>query len=153
MISKEILWLWVLLSSTSNSALLSFTVAATPLFLATWLAVALGIIRCSLSLHFFSSLSIIILDSLSLLLYYSQFNTLSSHFISQQSIFAFHFVSKGLFGYRLLLKTKNWRHYSKIIFKCMNSIVGPSFKVIFDEFRTCGSHGQYTGPTKKKQPH
>ena len=91
--------------------------------------------------------------SLSLLLYYSQFNTLSSHFISQQSIFAFHFVSKGLFGYRLLLKTKNWRHYSKIIFKCMNSVVGPSFKVIFAEFCTCGSHGQYTGPTKKKQPH
>ena len=37
----------------------------------------------------------------------------------------------GLFGYCLLLKTKNWKYYSKIIFKCVNSTMGPSFKVVF----------------------
>ena len=34
---------------------------------------------------------------------------------------------KGPFGLNLLLlklKTENWKHYSKIIFKCVNSIVG-----------------------------
>ena len=37
----------------------------------------------------------------------------------------------GLFRYRLLLKTENWKHYSKIIFKCVNSTIGSSFKVFF----------------------
>ena len=34
---------------------------------------------------------------------------------------------KGPFGLNLLLlklKAENWKHYSKIIFKCVNSIVG-----------------------------
>ena len=35
----------------------------------------------------------------------------------------------------------------------MNSAVGPSFKVIFAEFRTCGSREQYTGPIEKKCRH
>ena len=33
----------------------------------------------------------------------------------------------NLFGYRLLMKTKNWKHCSKIIFKCVNSVVEPIF--------------------------
>ena len=56
---------------------------------------------------------------------------------------------KDLFGYRLLLKTENWKYYSKIIFKYVNSAVGLSFKVIFAEFHTCESHEQCTKPTKK----
>ena len=31
----------------------------------------------------------------------------------------------GLFRYRLLLKTENWKHYSKKNFKRVNSVVGP----------------------------
>ena len=56
---------------------------------------------------------------------------------------------KGLFGYRLLLKTESQKNYSKIIFKCVNSAVGPSFKVIFAEFHTCESCEQCTKRTKK----
>ena len=41
----------------------------------------------------------------------------------------------GLFSYCLLLKTKNWKYYSKIIFQCVNSIVGPIFNVYFAEKR------------------
>ena len=41
--------------------------------------------------------------------------------------------SKGLFGYRLLLKTENWKYHSKIIFKYVNNSVGPSFKIVFAE--------------------
>ena len=51
------------------------------------------------------------------------------------------------------LKTKNWKCCSKIIFKCVNSTMRPSFKVIFGEKSTCWSRGQCTGPTKKTQPH
>ena len=39
--------------------------------------------------------------------------------------------TKGLFEYRLLLKIDNWKYYSEIIFKYVNSAVGPSFKVVF----------------------
>ena len=38
---------------------------------------------------------------------------------------------EGLFEYCLLLKTENRKHCSKIIFKYVNSIVRPSFKVVF----------------------
>ena len=38
---------------------------------------------------------------------------------------------RGLFGYHLLLKTKNWKHCNKIIFKCVIIVVRPSFKVFF----------------------
>ena len=55
----------------------------------------------------------------------------------------------GLFGYCLLLKTENWKHCSKIIFKCINSVVRPNFKEKFVEIRTCGSHEQCTEPTQK----
>ena len=34
----------------------------------------------------------------------------------------------------------------------MNSTVRPNFKVIFVEKSICGSHKQYTGPTKKTTP-
>ena len=36
----------------------------------------------------------------------------------------------GPFGYSLLgwkLKTENWKHCNKIIFKCVNSVIGPIF--------------------------
>ena len=39
----------------------------------------------------------------------------------------YHYFIKGPFGLILLLlklKTENWKYYSKIIFKCVNSIVG-----------------------------
>ena len=42
--------------------------------------------------------------------------------------------SKGLFEYRLLLKTENT--VTKIIFKCVNSVVGPNFKEKFAEIPT-----------------
>ena len=42
----------------------------------------------------------------------------------------FHLRSiKGLFGYHLLLEIENWKYCSKIIFKCVNSTMRPSFKV------------------------
>ena len=73
-------------------------------------------------------------------------------------------VLNGVFGYLLLLKIKNWKHCSKIIFKCVNSAVGPSFEIVFAEESTCrsceqcvfaekstcGFHEQYTGPTGKR---
>ena len=37
----------------------------------------------------------------------------------------------SLFEYRLLLKTENWKHFNKIIFKCVNSTVRSNFKVAF----------------------
>ena len=36
------------------------------------------------------------------------------------------------------MKTENIKHFSKIIFKYVNSIVGPSFKVVFIEKRLAG---------------
>ena len=37
---------------------------------------------------------------------------------------------RGPFGLSLLLlKTENWKHCSKIIFKCVNSIMGPIFNI------------------------
>ena len=39
--------------------------------------------------------------------------------------------------------TKNWKHCSKIIFKCVNSTVRPSFKVVFVKKSTYGSREQY----------
>ena len=53
----------------------------------------------------------------------------------------------GLFGYRLFLKTENT---VEIIFKCVNSVMGPSFKVVFVEKSTCRYREQCTGPTKKR---
>ena len=55
----------------------------------------------------------------------------------------------NLFGYRLLLKTENWKHCSKIIFKCVNSVVGPSFNLTFIEIRTCKSREQCMRPSQK----
>ena len=57
----------------------------------------------------------------------------------------------GLFGYRLLLKIENLllKILSKIIFKCVNSAIEPSFKAKFAEFRTCGSRVLFTGPSQK----
>ena len=47
-------------------------------------------------------------------------------------------------------ETENWKYYSKIIFKCMNSTVGPNFKVVFSEKSICESCEQCTGPTEKQ---
>ena len=45
---------------------------------------------------------------------------------------------------------ENWKHCSKIIFKWVNSTVGPNFKEKFVEICTCGSHEQCMGPTQKE---
>ena len=58
--------------------------------------------------------------------------------------------TKSLFGYRLLLKIKNWKHRSKIIFKGVNSIVRHNFKVRFIFFHIYRSCIQYTRSTEKK---
>ena len=52
------------------------------------------------------------------------------------------YLIKGPFGLNLLLlklKTKNWKHCSKIIFKCVNSVVTP----IFNIFKCVNSALQY----------
>ena len=44
---------------------------------------------------------------------------------------------------------ENWKYYSKIIFKCVNSAVGPIFNKSFVKKEVCGSRKQCTGPTRK----
>ena len=44
----------------------------------------------------------------------------------------------------LKLKTENWKHCSKIIFKCVNSIVGPIFNEKVTEKWNLWVHEQYT---------
>ena len=44
---------------------------------------------------------------------------------------------------------KNWKHYSKIIFKCVNSVMWPIFKEIFGEKEVYGSRKQCPRPTGK----
>ena len=44
---------------------------------------------------------------------------------------------------------ENWKYYSKIIFKCVNSAVGPIFNKSFVKKKACGSRKQCTGPTRK----
>ena len=34
---------------------------------------------------------------------------------------------------------ENWKHYNKIIFKCMNSVMGPIFNEKVAESEVCGS--------------
>ena len=46
------------------------------------------------------------------------------------------------------LKIENWKYCSKIIFKCVNSIMGPSFKEKFAKIHTCRSCEQYIEPKK-----
>ena len=50
------------------------------------------------------------------------------------------------------LKTENWKHCSKITFKCVNSAMRLNFKVVFAKKSTYGSHEQCTRSTKKKHP-
>ena len=45
-----------------------------------------------------------------------------------------------------------WKHGSKIIFKCMNSVVSLSFKEKVVEYGTCGSCEQCTRSTEKALP-
>ena len=49
----------------------------------------------------------------------------------------------------ILLIVENWKHCSKIIFKYVNSIVGPNFKEKFAEICTCWSCEQCMRPTQK----
>ena len=53
----------------------------------------------------------------------------------------------------ILFITENWIYCSKIIFKCVNSVVGISFKEKFAEICTCGSREQCMGSTEKTQMH
>ena len=48
------------------------------------------------------------------------------------------------------LISENRKCCSKIIFKCVNSVVGSSFKVVFVEKSTCRYREQCTRPTKKR---
>ena len=57
----------------------------------------------------------------------------------------------GPFRYSWNLKTENWKHCSKIIFKCMNNTVWPSFNLIYAFFCTCRSCKQYTESIEKSQ--
>ena len=47
----------------------------------------------------------------------------------------------------ILFIVENWKHYSKIIFKCVNSAVEPNFNENFIEKSTCKSHKQCIKPT------
>ena len=46
------------------------------------------------------------------------------------------------------LIAKNRKHCNKINFKCVNSVVEPSFKIVFAKKSTCGSRKQCMGSTK-----
>ena len=57
------------------------------------------------------------------------------------------FHTKGPFGYNLFLlklKIENWKHCSKIIFKCVNNIVWPIFNEKLLKSEVCGSYEPYT---------
>ena len=59
-----------------------------------------------------------------------------------------YFLLKPLLGYVWIpFITDNWKYYSKIIFKCVNSAVWPSFNENFAEKSICKSREQCTGPT------
>ena len=49
------------------------------------------------------------------------------------------------------LKIYCWIHCNKIIFKGVDSVVRPNFKVIFAIFHTCRSREQCTGPREKRK--
>ena len=50
-----------------------------------------------------------------------------------------------------IAKTENWKHYSEIIFKYVNSAVESSFKVRFAFFHTCGSCEQCMRSSQKRR--
>ena len=47
------------------------------------------------------------------------------------------------------LKTENWKHCSKIIFKCVNSIVGPIFNIFLIHEQCINSAKQYMNSAKQ----
>ena len=96
----------------------------------------------SLSLYFFSFTDSPTIDEIPSTVYFL-FQSLVC-----KSLYAQNRTTKSLFGYPLFLKTKNWKHYSKIIFKCVNNTIGPNFNENFVEKSTCGSREQCTGPTE-----
>ena len=49
------------------------------------------------------------------------------------------------------LKIKSKKHDNKIIFKSVNSAIGPNFNLKFAKFHIYGSRKQYTKPTKIKR--
>ena len=62
------------------------------------------------------------------------------------------YPTKGLFGYRLFcwkLKTENWKHYNKIIFKYVNSPWDPFLMKVLLKKEIYGSREQYTRPTEQ----
>ena len=62
-------------------------------------------------------------------------------------------LDESLFLLRVCLNivyfVENWKYYSKIIFKCVNSVVRPIFNESFAEKEVCGSSEQCTGPIRK----
>ena len=44
----------------------------------------------------------------------------------------------------ILLKTENWKHYSKIIFKCVNCALWSIFIILFSKKSACRSYKQRT---------
>ena len=54
-------------------------------------------------------------------------------------------------AYYLKLKTKNKKYDNKIIFKSVNSAIGPNFNLKFAKFHICGSRKQYARPIKIKR--
>ena len=77
-----------------------------------------------------------------------------SNLIKEENMMWFE-TTKGPFEYNLLLlkpkvaEIENWKHCSKIIFKCVNSVVRPNFKEKVAEHGTCGSREQCMRPTGK----
>ena len=49
----------------------------------------------------------------------------------------------------ILLKIENWKHYSKIIFKCVNSVVRPILMKVLLKKEVCGSCEQCMRPTEQ----
>ena len=59
-----------------------------------------------------------------------------------------HYPSMHLGSVWVPLITKNWKHYSKIIFKCVNNTVRPILMKVLLKKGVYGSCKQYTRPTK-----
>ena len=60
-----------------------------------------------------------------------------------------HYPNIHLGSVWILLITENWKHCSKIIFKCVSSTVRPNFKVAFVKKNTYRSCEQYMTHQKK----
>ena len=54
-----------------------------------------------------------------------------------------HFDIESIWIELIVVETENWKHCNKIIFKCVNSIVGPIFNIFKYVNRTATIHKQY----------